>query len=105
MEFSITITLMRDDETKEETLATLTFSPQPDKSSSLVIQQDLPVPRSTPVTIGSALMSNGNLSFAVFHGGIQYMLACARWDSLAPFFGVRLPGLGFMQAYFKKTER
>src|SRR5262245_32571555 len=75
MAFSTTITLMRYDTQKEETLAVLVFSPRPDASSSLVIQEELPVLRSTPVTIGSALTPDGNLSFTVFHCGVQHLLA------------------------------
>ena len=104
MTLTTTLMLLRDGEQKTVMLGTLVFAPGPDASSSLVIKKDVAVAKSTPITIGSAITPNGNLSFAVFHDDIQHLLVTARWDSVAPYFGVRLPGLGFLHAYFKKTD-
>lgn len=100
MEYKAKITLSRDGDSKEESLGTYIFIHEPEVSSELSIQEDIHIENNTPISIGSALASNGNLSVAVFHNGIQHLLALTRWDSIDPYIGLYIPDLGWLGIHF-----
>jgi hypothetical protein len=103
MILSASLSLLRDGHEHVEKLAAFDYIPSADGSGSYGLEQELSMQGNKAIKIGSSCTANGNLSFAVWHGGKHYLTGMFIWDTVTPYLGVRLPDLGFLHIYFKKT--
>lgn len=81
-------------------------STDPTRRDTLEIKEaKIEVPGTSPLTIKSGYQSkNANLTIAAFHEGKQVLLGLCHWDRVTPYFGFRIPPVGFVHLNFKMVE-
>ena len=102
---TITITLIKDSCQKAENLGVIKYAPDGQGTSTLGFIHEISITGQSPLLITSSYDSvTGNISMAVFHGGKQYLMAMTHWGPVTPFFGVRIPEVGYIQIYFRSSN-
>jgi hypothetical protein len=105
MRLSVTITMLPDGRQTEERLAVIPFSPEFEGADVFGIQQEVQIRDTTPVKVGASYSASARcLNLAVFHAGQQLSLTHWQWEKIAPYFGLRLLGFGFMHFFFERSE-
>jgi len=107
MTINLTLSVsLTDDSGKSHKLGAITYSPDPARQDSLEIREaKVEIPATSPLTIKSGYESKtSNLTVVAFHEDKQVLLGLCHWDRVTPYFGFRVPAVGFVHLNFNKTE-
>ena len=68
-----------------------------------VIAHDFRAPSGEPLRVESAWAEqNRNMSLSITSSGQPLLVGMCHWDVVAPHFGIRLPGGGWLNVYFRR---
>jgi hypothetical protein len=100
-----TITLVKDGETDEVTLAELVYQRDASREGVSGLDENVVIPSTSQrLTVRSACAEiNGNTSFMIEYDGVHHLTVMCRWADVDPYVGLRVSAVpGWLHIYCQR---